>query len=783
MKDYYNDKQVKFQHSPVTNKYANALNAVGATDSLTLRTLPITPSNSNVVAISSTGSDDTGSGTLESPYATINHAKDQCDASKQYVYILDSETYEEEGFELTGNFKGVLAKIGETPTVKFTTNNTFVESLITVDARVNNADNLRASVLLSDTELLYLKVVYNVPDGVFIQRKSVNVESGAEIKTAVNITDGYAVDAYMDIELIDSTKLLVVYERRSADTLTYYLHYKVINISDGSDYIAQQTIASQSSAYYNIGCCMINDTDFVMTFKDGTDNKTKYYIIYYVSGSVEKSITTILNFNNLPLLPVFYDDLYVVLAYVDSTDSDKTKYIVFDPSDASIIVSAKTVLTHSVYITKPYILSNNDMVFIHNSTSPSVGTYYSIIDVPTGDYVFPKTIFDSAVGPYTHIDIKTDGSLVCTFGNYHKGIIQLGYYCKISTDAIFNGVIFDSGNYPYFYIMFKLNSAEVEFKWCTIKDFESQITYTPFYIISGNDTANLYNTIITDCGGGIDITANAAVLQDSQFIRIDDDYAIHIDGAASASGDITIEHCDIFNCYAGIRLENNNGANEIILNNIIHSISNYGIYADTEVTESYGVNTATNQNVTRGSSVFLSNPLYVNEGAADPDDTDLNIKVRITGYYSDSPAKDLADDDRNAGSFNVEYIGSETTWSDFTIDKPKVFGPPRLVPVGSADNIGKDGTPASKKDAQFEELSMVFSSFSPADLENLLDMWCNNDEATVRLYPDPTTNESDYDTWEIIRSEPIPLGPEFWKFQDLGGQEFPLTLRRKYETS
>jgi len=96
-----------------------AQNAVGATDSTSLRTLDYTPDDMDSIFVSKlTGNDSTGIGTQANPVASINKAITLCDAQHQKVVILDSETYEEEGFEFTGNVKGLYAAIGKMPVYK-----------------------------------------------------------------------------------------------------------------------------------------------------------------------------------------------------------------------------------------------------------------------------------------------------------------------------------------------------------------------------------------------------------------------------------------------------------------------------------------------------------------------------------------------------------------------------------------------------------------------------------------------------------------------------------------
>lgn len=93
--ELHNDKYIKLDYNPVLNADVEYLNAVGATDSLTLRTLHFIPTDINTIYVSKTGSDSTGTGTLLLPVKTIKKADSLLTASKNYIVILDSEEYVE----------------------------------------------------------------------------------------------------------------------------------------------------------------------------------------------------------------------------------------------------------------------------------------------------------------------------------------------------------------------------------------------------------------------------------------------------------------------------------------------------------------------------------------------------------------------------------------------------------------------------------------------------------------------------------------------------------------
>lgn len=112
--DLYKDNYLKFEHSEVINSTAVDLESVGATTSTSLRTLSITPSNSNSIFVSKNGNNTTGDGTQELPYLTIQRAIDKCTEAKTYVVIDDDGHYYEQ-LTIYGNCVGVYANLGKMP--------------------------------------------------------------------------------------------------------------------------------------------------------------------------------------------------------------------------------------------------------------------------------------------------------------------------------------------------------------------------------------------------------------------------------------------------------------------------------------------------------------------------------------------------------------------------------------------------------------------------------------------------------------------------------------------
>jgi hypothetical protein len=290
------------------------------------------------------------------------------------------------------------------------------------------------------------------------------------------------------------------------------------------------------------------------------------------------------------------------------------------------------------------------------------------------------------------------------------------------------------------------------------------------------DPLTISRCVVCDNDKGIFAQANTVSITDSQFYGNSLGYAIDIDGAAASSGDITVEHCDIFDNYGSIHLENNNGTNEIIKNNILYDNA-LGIDAENDVDLSYSVCTDTHVSATSGASVLSANPLYLNEGYLDEDDLDLNIKIEDLGYHATSPAYDLADDDRNAGAYDVKYIGTVPSWSSITLDKPDGFD--GVIESVKIINQKDNGTTSSRLKGRTETIKLKWSAIPVADWDEL-DALIDSGASEVRLYPDPTTHAADYDTYSIEYAD-LKCSPKYWRLSDRGNQDVELILSRKYE--
>ncbi len=758
-----------------TATYTNFLGLYAATSGapyLSRRTLDYTPSDSNSIFIKKTGS-DANAGTQAAPVLTISGATgaiSKCTAAKQNMVIMDSGTYEETGFELTGNAINIYAALGMNPTIEMTVNtsNFSITENVSETTFHDAGSEYISSAILDNGDIF---IAYR--DSVDSKGKYI-VLSSSDWSTVKSETIFYnAALGSISVSVLSNGNVFIAYMATTGK-------YIVLSSSDWSTVKSETTFHGGSSTH--IGSAVLDSGDIFIAYCDAADsNKGKYIVLSSSDWSTVKSETTFHDQYSYCNKVGVLDDGNIFIAYQDPDDSNKGKYIVLSSSDWSTVKSETTFHNAALGAISVSVLSNGNVFIAYNATTGK----YIVLSSSDWSTVKSETTFHGDSSTYIGSAVLDSGDIFiayCDAADSNKGkycVLRPSFrIIKNSVSSKLEGIIFKSkaGN-KYYCEKFIEGSANIYIKWCTIECNESTDNII-FKAIYSNSEVNLYNCIIRDNDAGIYTLENKSVIHDSQFYRNNKGYAIDIDGAAASSGDIIVEHCDIFNNYGSIHFENNHGTNEIIKNNIFHDNDN-GFDAETAASFSDSVCTDTNINVTDGADVVRMNPLYINEGASDPDDIDLDVKVRIVGDYADSPAKDLADDTRNAGSINLQYIGEDTSWTEITIPKPDKFGPPYIKFLASSI-VKRDGSVSSEKKGQTEYLPIKWKGLENTYAEDVLDMWLA-ESPLVRVYPDPVTYPDDYDLFYKIWDSNMSEGAEFWPLSRTGVSDIEIMLARGYE--
>ncbi len=702
-------------NSPVVNTGVIVpKNAVGVTDSVTLRSLDYTPDDSNSIFAAKSGSDTTGTGTEASPFASINHALTLCDASHQKIVILDSGTYEEKGFEFTGNFRGLYAALGEKPVLKLKPAPGLcdISAITEVISETGSGTGSIENVYMEQSAVLVNGSFVAVYGSMTEISYSIIDESGAKVvENGLIGTYTGSSDARPSVAALHNGNWALVYNR--PDNNNYYFQ---IRDSSGNPVVPETLI--KGSGYYWSSCATLNNGNWVVTY---VTNATGYVLNFRIydeegntvipetevtdNGSNRVSQNHVASFGN--------GNFVIVWSNYTTSNRGATRFKIYDQNGTPQTPLAVDLDSNSVIVSwgDITVLDNDSWVTVYTSDSFTLNTaVFTIRDstgadvlVPSGPRMIDGTaklnpvittlgngrwwlaayVDDSDSSGKFRIFDET-GNIVRDTTTYKgTGIIHhtaqalangnvvffyTGYYytvwypyswtgIRVSADAVINGLDISPAGRGGIENLIEGNSAILGVKYSELSGCrESANPSIGCYAVRSGSGVTISNSKVYDNDIGVWVIADAVKVVDSQFYFNSAGYGLTVDGNALLTGDILVNHCDFFNNSGGIRFLNNNGANEIVKNTISHGNSLYGINADIDISFSSSLVTDPVLNVNSISDVLTGNPSYVNEGSGNPDNVDLNIRVTETGYPADSPARDLADDDRNAGAYDVEYV-------------------------------------------------------------------------------------------------------------------------------
>lgn len=818
----------------LNNAYFSGIYAItGQTPTYTLRTLGYTPSDSNTIYVASSLADSSADGTVAHPVATIAAARALCDSTHQSILINDSETYTEAGWEFTGNVKNLYAGLGCTPTIKPTQD----FSLIDYDQGTKLIDEKVLPQTVAFTDILDQRVLSNGN----IVTTFLNSSHGYFIIT--NTTNSIVVDAtsvdstttglFFQVAVF-TDKFAVCYEN---DTTLYF---KIFN-NDGTVSVPRVTISDFYGTFSVVTGfkCIENGNNFIISaVKARNDVNWTYwgkFYIYDISGNIIDST----EFESVGYgVQYYYCGMHNVCT-LSSGDyllqyfkSDAT--IVLRISAAGTITTTTTLIAEYSYSGHVIPLDSNGYLCVYNfyfklfnasdvlqgsQTQYTADTITAIaaahLDNDTvmigwiasnDNYNVTYCIIDN-----TGSEVKTDtelcdwGSSGSTFNMLFNVIdngtvlyniidqddsdkVKYGIFApygnpllKFSQDGVINGIIIDADDILNCNAIIDIDAYTVTSKFCEFLNNTNGSGLQNGWAIYGTGVLTAQNNSIHDGHSGIYAATNTATVKNNEFYRLSGGYACHIVGAGGTGQTIQVTHNTFFNNYAGLQLENNDG-NELVKNNIFHDNNVYGILAETGITISYTLYTDTMSGVTNGTSVILANPLFVNEGALDSDDTDLKIKLRVLGYPADSPAYQLADDtspDRDAGAWDIIAIGAATTWTSFTVEKPATGIKVTHEPINALVNKHKNGSLQTSYDGWAEVVEITFEGIKNADYANFM-LMLNCGESQIRCYPDSITYTTSFNLYNLIY-DAVNSYAKMYKLTRTGIQDFTVKFARSYE--
>ncbi len=637
-------------------------NAIGPTTSTILRTLDFTPSNINSVFVAKTGGDLTGNGTMEQPYLTITKAITACDVNRQAIVILDSGTYEEKGFAMVGNFKGLYAGLGFQPIIRVLKNNSYFyiseikhETFITALGHSNQSTTIlndgNVFIVYRD-DLDGLKAKYQIidPDGWTIVVNETALPIPPVLCTAsATLQNGNVVIAY------DS------YAGSSA---------KFIVIDPGDGHIVKTETSLSTCTTGPLAVLVLANGCIVAAYCDYTNSpnyQVKYVVLDPVTWSIIKTESQISSTSAWFVSATLTKNNNVLFFYGASSTTTKGRIKVYNPNDNWNVVLPETPITAgaTIYCTAATTLKSGDILLSYNinNNGPNSGGYI-VIDQDNYSIIMPETTFNTQNTFHVASSLMNDGTVFLAYAGGQSGSESIIRYINlapkvlqhilVSSDAVFNGINFipDSSVSADSFIRSPLSVINV--RWCDFSDNMSSVSGVATEVVTSSGETSIRNCRFTNNADVLHVSNSKVTVADSQFYK-NSGLAIRINGSAALPGDIAVDHCDFFNnARGGLILDGNSGINEMIKNSIFHDNGGCGINVVTAVKILNSVVTDTVKNAAMNRCT-TSDPLYLNEGTSESDNTDLNLQSLVMGYPEDSSAIGLSDDGRNAGAYDVEY--------------------------------------------------------------------------------------------------------------------------------
>lgn len=636
-----------------------AKNAVGATLSTTLRTLDYAPDDTNTIFVAKIGNDTTGTGTRSNPVLTVNKARTLCDAGRQKVMILDSGTYDETGFTMTGNFKGLYAGPGCKPTITLKKNNNFfsVSEIVHETAVTGTGLSNVSSTLLKNGNVF---IAYR-EEGTRVAKYKVLEPVGWTVvkdETALSIAPPILCVA---VATLANGNVFYAYDFDYSPSTAKFI------ILDPTDWHVVKTETSINTCTSGPLTVSVLDTGNVLVAYcdyDDASRKLKFKVLEPVTWGTVKT-ETIINTAEAWFVSSTLMKNNNILFFYGSGSTGTGRIKIFNTYDWGVVLPETSVTGIKTFGTAATTLQNGDVLLSYN-IDPGLGYQtgkYLVIDQTTYSIIVSETPFHANQTWKTSSSMLKNGDIFLVYDDIEFGppvekyIVlspKLNQHILVSSDSVFDGLTFIPTDTAYLGSLIKSTAPSLKARWCDFRDSISSTSDVQSSAISSNNYVDISNCKIFNNTDGINVSVNKFKVNNSQFIY-NTGIALHINGSAAANGDITIDHCDFFKNQSGLRLENNSGTREIVKNSIFHD-NTQAVNATATTSVSYSVISDPVINIIMGTGAVAGDPFYIDDGISDPNTIDLNIRTLFMGYPADSPALNRADDGRNAGALDVEYV-------------------------------------------------------------------------------------------------------------------------------
>lgn len=766
------------------------LNEVGATGSLTSGELFYTPpalNNTNTIYVAQSG-DPGNDGTYEHPVPTLALAQSLCTSQKQNIMILDSETYNE-SVTFTGYVTSLWAAKGQKPTIipKITSieNETAIVSPTTLISGVSAGNNSCAIPFVNNTALILAAKDESPSKTLYAQ--SVTQTGQVDIPLTTLTFSNAVSPTYSAYSPVSHTLLIITQLNQASTNYTGYVWVKAFD--EGLNAKTAETLLLQSStnSIYILDTYALSNGNFAIQwyYYNGSSYTNKYLTVITPTLQHVKTVT-ISTEVGYPYGFIYEHDNHIY-TYISVTTTKIVKYTL----DGEYVetISFQT----PIYLPDPspstnHVQSCSDTRYAIYVSVTNKNLYLCKIDITTGNLIYVTNSLDSgnlATGIFDpRIQKLKDGLNLVIW----RGLIDTTYTLKYviindnvtlmnnvttlysSTTQYVSGDVvgFDNGNYCLSYVnptaktciytirnydakSFNVTipatmggltlqhpggstlrslvkvSSNLTANFCTFAKAEGSTAAA----ITGTGTVTLNNCLITTQGA----SATTIVANYCQLIGVYTKYAL------IATNSIHANHCDFVSCYGAA-----SAPTVIITNSIVYRPAAAQLSA---TTYTYTNNCDTATPLAGEQYCVHSNPLYINDGIINPALQDLNLRMRILGYITDSDAAGIASDGYNAGSLLVTYDNVGFSYKKARLEKDR-WGIKREIDiVGEVKLEKKDGSDATYKDALKEVVTIKWRAMTLDDFEKILDI-IKAPKSRVRVYFNPITRPTEYYTYTIV---------------------------------
>jgi hypothetical protein len=820
----FQDNTIKFRYNErINTTIIEDLNAVGATNSLTLRRLNFDPSDLNTIFVAKIGNDTSGKGTQSEPVLTIGRALKLCDNNKKFIVILDSGTYIEEGLNFTGSVYGIYSALGQTPTIdikEYCNYNSLTGTSGNISGNLGVADiigNLNASFKIVPLSNGNYVLITTATDG-FLVFHYIHGKTHATIQfckdNSAFTSNAYAESPPLIAHQLQNGKVMVIApDYRPPFPYKIFFIYDPIANTVISNFNSSNFLQSSQGCYtsqnnpISIDFCRVHGTNnqiFVVWMYKRPTQPQHYYIYGFMYDFLSETIVcsglnvgatkrTDMNPANIVICQItsgVYSGNYAIYWFEYEVNYISSFYKCISINNSSYALTEVIPLT-GLTVNSVYDYPNTTFEFNFNQDKNIIAIVLRFNDsdkkqkhsilgfsLLTKTQVFSKNITNAflyyAAGDFC---FSKDRSLLFVAVEYSSKVLKYinvapeKYYINQSKYMIFEGLkITTSDSFIPFIPFISKSSYNISLYWCTFFGIKS--TEQPSVIINGTGSLNIRNCIFHHCEKLIDVITDYINLSYNAIYLNQKDIQCQVKGSGEF---IVFDHNTFYGNYQTIKLMSNSGT-EIIKNSIFRNNTNGGVQSANLLSLTYCCNTDSNILINFGAGCIQANPLFKNEGILNADLIDVHLKTTTEGFSNTSPCQMAGESLSDIGCYLRKTTYLPPTYTIIEVPKPQNVDLV-LDAFNFIVNEMSDGTIRTSKDGNQLTLKLKWKGLLNSHANQIYDLFnCTGD---VYVYFDPVSEPLAYAIMRV-KQEKISISPNFFKQGRVGTNDVEINLVGSY---